>query len=113
MDAGGYVSPEEIMEFNFVVNQTFRREDEFFEFYNNYACKKDFSVRRGIVRKRPSTEEVIWRRFLCSCQGYRMVKYFDRSDKKGSHAHSPSADAVPGSMSRCVRTAAYGLLRIL
>ncbi|KAL6615270.1 hypothetical protein ACP70R_037540 [Stipagrostis hirtigluma subsp. patula] len=73
---------EEIEEYNFVVNQTFRSEAEFYEFYNNYAEGKGFSVRKDNVRKRPGTDEVIWRRFLCSCEGFRSMQYFESMDRQ-------------------------------
>lgn len=44
-------SLEEIEEHYFVANQTFRTEDEFFEFYNNYEKEKGFSVRRSTMRR--------------------------------------------------------------
>jgi hypothetical protein len=72
----------EIEEYQFVANQTFRSEDEAYEFYNDYAKAKGFSIRKGKMWKSLDTDEVIWRRLLCSCEGYRDVKYFDRKDWK-------------------------------
>jgi zinc finger SWIM domain-containing protein 3 len=37
MEAEGYVSLEEINECNSVANHTLLREQDFYEFYNNYA----------------------------------------------------------------------------
>ncbi|KAL6591971.1 hypothetical protein ACP70R_049663 [Stipagrostis hirtigluma subsp. patula] len=82
MDGKKHVTLEEMEEYNGVVNQICKTEDEFFEFYNSYAETKGFSVRKGKVRYRPGTKEVIWRRFLCSCQGHRELKYFERNDQK-------------------------------
>ncbi|KAL6875595.1 hypothetical protein ACP4OV_013108 [Aristida adscensionis] len=91
MDGREGPSLEEIEEYNFVANQIFRSEDEFYEFYNNYAKEKGFSVRKDNVRKRPGTDEVIWRRFLCSCEGFRSLQYFERTDRQRQ----------PRSLTRC------------
>jgi len=53
MEANGYVSLEEIEEYNYVANRTFNTEEDFFEFYNAYAFRKGFvrysSIRSGIM----------------------------------------------------------------
>nr|TKW16441.1 hypothetical protein SEVIR_5G300000v2 [Setaria viridis] len=82
MEAGGYVSLEETKEYKCIVDQTFTREEDFYEFYNDYAYHKGFNIRKGRVRYKTGTKEVIWRRLMCSCEGYRSVKYFERMDKK-------------------------------
>uniref|UniRef100_K3YLN5 SWIM-type domain-containing protein n=1 Tax=Setaria italica TaxID=4555 RepID=K3YLN5_SETIT len=82
MEAGGYVSLEETKEYKCIVDQTFTREEDFYEFYNDYAYHKGFSIRKGRVRYKTGTKEVIWRRLMCSCEGYRSVKYFERMDQK-------------------------------
>jgi zinc finger SWIM domain-containing protein 3 len=82
MEAEGYVTLEELNEYNSVANQTFLREKDFYEFYNNYAKYKGFSVRKSKVRYKTGTKEVIWRRYMCSSEGYRSVKYFERTDQK-------------------------------
>jgi len=82
MEANGYVSLEEIEEYNYVANQTFNTEEDFFEFYNAYAFRKVFSVRKDRIRYKLSTKEVTWRRFVCSCEGYRDEKHFERTDQK-------------------------------
>jgi hypothetical protein len=61
-------SLEEIEEYHFAANQTFRSEDEAYEFYNDYAKAKGFSIRKGKVRRSIDTDEVIWRELLCSCE---------------------------------------------
>ncbi|KAL6604041.1 hypothetical protein ACP70R_044402 [Stipagrostis hirtigluma subsp. patula] len=71
MHAGEGPTLEEIEKYNSVVNQTFTSEAEFYEFYNNYAKGKGFSVRKDSVRKRPGTNEVIRRRFLRQGSGSR------------------------------------------
>nr|XP_034593737.1 protein FAR1-RELATED SEQUENCE 5-like isoform X3 [Setaria viridis]XP_034593738.1 protein FAR1-RELATED SEQUENCE 5-like isoform X3 [Setaria viridis] len=82
MEAEGYVSLEETKEYRCIVDQTFTREEDFYEFYNDYAYHKGFSIRKGRVRYKTGTKEVIWRRLMCSCEGYRSVKYFERMDQK-------------------------------
>jgi zinc finger SWIM domain-containing protein 3 len=82
MEGEGYVSLEELNEYNSVANQTFLSEKDFYEFYNNYAKYKGFSVRKSKVRYKTGTKEVIWRRYMCSSEGYRSVKYFERMDQK-------------------------------
>jgi hypothetical protein len=81
MDERQEVSLEEIEEFHFVANQTFRCEDEAYDFYNDYGRAKGFSIKKGKVRS-VETNEVLWRRFLCSCEGYRDVQYFERNDRE-------------------------------
>jgi hypothetical protein len=67
MDERHDASMEEIEKYHFVANQTFRSDDESYEFYNDYDKPKGFSIRKGKVRKSLDTDEVIWRRFLCLC----------------------------------------------
>ncbi|TVU20398.1 hypothetical protein EJB05_36605, partial [Eragrostis curvula] len=81
MGARQEASLEEIAEYNFAVNATFRTKEEFYQFYNYYAKGKGFGIRKDKVRKRPGTDEVVWRRYLCSCHGYRDDDYFDREDR--------------------------------
>jgi zinc finger SWIM domain-containing protein 3 len=82
MEAEGYVTLEELNEYNSVANQTFLREKDFYEFYNNYAKYKGFSVGKSKVRYKTRSKEVIWRRYMCSFQGFRSVKYFERTYQK-------------------------------
>jgi hypothetical protein len=84
-------SLEEFEEYHFVANQTFRSEDEAYEFYNEYAKAKWFSIRKGKVRRSLDTDEMIWRKLLCSCEGYMDVQYFDRNDR----------EREPRSLTRC------------
>jgi hypothetical protein len=56
-------SLEEIEEYHFVANQTFRSEDEAYELYKDYAKAKGFSIRKGKVRSL-DTDEVIWRTII-------------------------------------------------
>jgi hypothetical protein len=73
MDERQVASEEEIEEYHFVANQTFRSENESYEFYNDYAEAKGFSIREGKVRKSLDIDEVILMRLLCSCEGCRNV----------------------------------------
>ncbi|OEL32893.1 hypothetical protein BAE44_0006087, partial [Dichanthelium oligosanthes] len=57
MEAERYVSLDEIAEYYSVANQTFTKEEDFFEFYNSYAYHKGFSVRKDRVRYKPGTDE--------------------------------------------------------
>ena len=65
--------------------------EDFFEFYYGYAFHKGFSVREDRVKYKPSTKEVTWRRFVCSFEGYRDEKHFERTDQKRQ----------PGALTRC------------
>ena len=76
MEANGYVSLEEIEEYNYVANRTFNTEEDFFEFYNAYAFRKGFSVRKDRVRYKLSTKEVTWRRFVCSFAGAKQHAFY-------------------------------------
>ena len=88
MEANGYVSLEEIQEYNYVANQTFNTEEEFFEFYNGYAFEKGFSVRKDRVRYKPSTKEVTWRRFVCSFVGAKPHAFYLVHVHQGSNEKS-------------------------
>ncbi|XP_062229986.1 protein FAR1-RELATED SEQUENCE 5-like [Phragmites australis] len=72
-----HISLEEVEEYSMVVNKTFSSEEDGYEFYNSYAKVKGFGVRRGKTRKKG--ERVIWRRLLCSCEGYRSIEHFEKS----------------------------------
>ncbi|KAL6600484.1 hypothetical protein ACP70R_045284 [Stipagrostis hirtigluma subsp. patula] len=78
----GYVSLEELEEYNRVVYQTFMSEKDSYKFYNSYALSKGFSVRKESVRRESDNNEVIWRRYCCSCAGFRSAKHFGRPVKK-------------------------------
>ena len=78
MDAH-HVSIEEIQEYYMVVSQTFRSEEEGFEFYNGYAKAKGFSVRKANVKNKGGIRTQ--RLYVCSKEGYRSLKNFERSDR--------------------------------
>jgi zinc finger SWIM domain-containing protein 3 len=48
----------------------FLRDEDFYDFYNDYAFNKGFGVSKDRVRYKTGTKEVIWRRFIRSCEGY-------------------------------------------
>ncbi|XP_062211569.1 protein FAR1-RELATED SEQUENCE 5-like [Phragmites australis] len=82
MDAEKHVSLEEIEEYNSVVNQMFVSEKDGYKFYNSYAAKKGFSVRKEKVRYKAGTKKMKWRRFCCSSEGHRLLKFFERTDQQ-------------------------------
>jgi hypothetical protein len=90
MDERPEASLEEIEEYHFVANQTFRSEDEAYEFYNSYAKAKGFSIRKGKVRRSLDNDEVIWRELLYSCMSSTLIERI----KKGSPGHSLDVDVV-------------------
>ncbi|CAO2043310.1 unnamed protein product [Urochloa humidicola] len=81
METGGYVSLEELEEYKYVTSQTFKREEDCYKFYNAYAKKKGFGVRKSNVR-RNGMDEVIWRSYVCHSTGYSELKHFERTDPK-------------------------------
>jgi hypothetical protein len=90
MDERQEASLEEIEEYHFVANQTFRSEDEAYEFYNSYAKAKGFSIRKGKVRRSLDNDEVIWRELLYSCMSSTLIERIE----KGSPDHSLDVDVV-------------------
>lgn len=87
----GYGSLEELSEYDRIVNHTCRSENEFYEFYNAYVREKGFNIRRHRRRLRAGTDELIWRSFCCSREGYRSMDWFERNDRQRE----------PGALSRC------------
>ncbi|CAO1939155.1 unnamed protein product, partial [Urochloa humidicola] len=82
MEAEGFDSLEQLNEYKSVASQTFLREEDFYDFYNQYALEKGFGIRKDDVTYKRGTKEVIWRRFVCNSEGYRLRKFFERTDKK-------------------------------
>lgn len=60
---------------------TFESEEEGYNFFNDYAKGKGFSIRRGKLRK-SETGSLFFRQFLCCREGFRQQKYFNRPDQK-------------------------------
>jgi hypothetical protein len=69
---------DEISEYKRVVSHTCDSEQEFYRFYNSYDKEKGFSIRKSNKRHKPDHNEVIWRRYCCSHQGYRQSVWFER-----------------------------------
>lgn len=64
-----------------IVQMNFQTEDECYNFYNSYAKRKGFSVRKDIVRREKRVGAIEYRRFVCSKEGIRdpsLVKPEDR-----------------------------------
>jgi FAR1 DNA-binding domain len=71
-----------LREYQHIVSMTFTSQQEAYEFYNDYAKKKGFSIRKSIFRKDPNDNTIIFRRFCCSRSGFREKKYLDKPDRK-------------------------------
>jgi hypothetical protein len=69
---------DEILEYERVVSHTCGSEQEFYMFYNSYDKEKGFSIRKSNKRHKPGRNEVIWRRYCCSHQGYKQSVWFER-----------------------------------
>lgn len=70
------------LEYSDIVSKTFGSEEEGFRFYNSYAKDKGFSVRRSYVEWDNGKNEIILRKFVCSCQGFREEKELNREIRK-------------------------------
>ena len=57
---------ESLLEYNQIVNQMFNSEVQGFQFYNAYALKKEFSVRRSYAEWDAGHNELTLRKFVCS-----------------------------------------------
>ena len=73
---------ESLLEYNQIVSQMFDSEVEGFQFYNRYALKKRFSVRRSYVEWDAGHNELNLRKFFCSREGFREAKHMKREDKQ-------------------------------
>lgn len=62
------------------IGMTFSSVIESEEFYKNYAKKTGFTVRKGKIHKQPDGT-LKWRRFLCSCEGFRAKKQSNQGTK--------------------------------
>lgn len=78
--ADNHISLEEVANNESVITKEFRSEDEGYKFYNDYAWSKGFSIRKDNVRYN-GDGKVVWRRLCCSYEGYRLLKYFERTDQ--------------------------------
>jgi len=76
------LSIEALLDYQEIVSKTFRSEKEGYEFYNNYAMEKGFSVRKCYMERDQTTKEICLRRFVCSRQGFRAAKHMKKANKK-------------------------------
>jgi zinc finger SWIM domain-containing protein 3 len=60
-----------LLEYHEIVMKLFNSEDEGFEFYNEYAYGKGFSVRKDYYEWDNDHIEKTLRKFVCSCEGFR------------------------------------------
>ncbi|KAL3530254.1 hypothetical protein ACH5RR_009576, partial [Cinchona calisaya] len=63
------------------MNMTFDSEEEECEFYNRYAKLTGLSTRWS-TRKAVDDGAITYRKWLCSRQGYREVKWFNLTNRK-------------------------------
>lgn len=55
---------------------TFRSEEEAYNFYNQYAKERGFSIRRDLLKRGKGPEGTMrLRRYLCSMAGKRLAKF--------------------------------------
>ena len=73
---------ESLLECNQIVSQMFDSEVQGFQFYNAYALKKGFSVRRSYAEWDTGHNELTLRKFVCSHEGFRKAKHMKRENKQ-------------------------------
>jgi FAR1 DNA-binding domain len=71
-----------LREYQHIISMNFTSQQETYKFYNDFAKKKKFSIRKNIVRKDPNDNTIIFCRFCCSRFGFREKKYLDKPDRK-------------------------------
>jgi len=65
------------------MSTTFRTDEEAYDFYNDYAKKRDFSIRKDNLKYSKGIDARRWlRRFLCSRSGKRQAKFCTMEGKK-------------------------------
>ncbi|XP_066380325.1 protein FAR1-RELATED SEQUENCE 5-like [Miscanthus floridulus] len=73
---------DSLLEYSEIVMKIFGSEDDGFEFYNNYAYEKGFSVRKKYYEwDNGHNERTLWK-FVCSYEGFRAEKEVRREIKK-------------------------------
>ncbi|XP_047091612.1 protein FAR1-RELATED SEQUENCE 5-like [Lolium rigidum] len=82
---------EDNEEHDMVVNETFSSEEEGYKYYNAYAKSKGFGVRKEELTKKPGTNIAFRRLYVCSKEGYRARKHFEKTKRK----------RTPRPLSRC------------
>ena len=73
---------DSLLEYSEIVMKMFGSEDDGFEFYNNYAYEKGFSVRKEYCEWDNGHNERTLRKFVCSCEGFHVEKEVRREIKK-------------------------------
>ncbi|KAM0873982.1 hypothetical protein ACQ4PT_037721 [Festuca glaucescens] len=73
---------EDNEEHDMVVNETFSSEEEGYKYYNAYAKSKGFGVRKEELTKKPGTDIAFRRLYVCSKEGYRAKKHFEKTKRK-------------------------------
>ncbi|CAN6348504.1 unnamed protein product, partial [Urochloa humidicola] len=68
-------------EYSEIVMKMFNSEDEGYEFYNDYAYEKGFSVRKDYCEWDNDHNERTLRKFVCSCEGFRAEKHLRKEIK--------------------------------
>uniref|UniRef100_J3N1I1 Uncharacterized protein n=1 Tax=Oryza brachyantha TaxID=4533 RepID=J3N1I1_ORYBR len=65
-----------------IIQMNFQFEDDGYNFYNTYAKKKGFSVRKDIVRREKRVGNVHYRRHVCSKEGIRETSKINTEDRQ-------------------------------
>ena len=73
---------ESLLEYNEIVRKMFANEEEGFQFYNNCAKEKGFSVRRSYCEWDNGHNEMTFRKFVCSREGFHEENELKRETKK-------------------------------
>ena len=73
---------ESLLEYIQIVSQMFDSEVQGFQFYNAYALKKGFSVRRSYAEWDASHNELTLQKFVCSREGFREEKHMNMENKQ-------------------------------
>ncbi|KAJ4765342.1 FAR1-related sequence 10 [Rhynchospora pubera] len=74
-----------LKEYDRIINMTFSSETEAFKFFNAYAKRKGFSVRKSIIKRDKTNGAIKFRRFYCSRHGFREKKHIDKPNRKRQH----------------------------
>ncbi|KAJ4793046.1 FAR1-related sequence 3 [Rhynchospora pubera] len=74
-----------LMEYGRIVSMTFSSEHEAFKFFNDYAKRKGFSVRKSIIVKDKANKTITFRRFYCSRHGFREKKHLEKPNRRRRH----------------------------
>ncbi|XP_073005910.1 protein FAR1-RELATED SEQUENCE 5-like [Typha latifolia] len=73
---------ETLAEYENIIQMTFLSENEGYKFFNSYANRKGFSIRKNNIKRHKKTGIIFYRRFLCSRAGVRDEKYMNMIDRK-------------------------------